>query len=93
MTQTTAAEIEFSLKDGVRELLSDIAVAQAAEDPDDKFVEADARVIKHFQKSGVGETGYFWYQGVKVYEKGRKAAVDERDALTADQVAFGKKAA
>lgn len=73
------------------EFMRDMAFAQTLP-LEERFLEVDPRVIEHFLKGGVGEVGYFFYQGVKVYEKGKREAADLRDSMTLEQLTFAKKA-
>lgn len=86
--QTTLAGVEFSLKDGVRDFMADVAVSQANGSNE---VEAPLEVIKHFMPQGLGESEYFWFQGVKVYEKGKKEESQKREAQTLEEINFPKK--
>ena len=90
LSPTTVSEVEFSLKDGIREFMTDVAVAQAEGSNE---VEAPVEIIKHFLPTGTPKEGYFWYQGVKVYEKGKKDEVEKRDNTSVEDHLFPKGAA
>lgn len=66
--------------------MQDVAVAQMNQD---KFVEASDEVIKQFYPQGLDGAGYFWYQGVRVYEKGKRAETEKKEAMTLGQMKFG----
>ena len=68
------------------------AIADGGELP---ALEVDRRIIEHFNRGNLGgfdSVGYFVYQGVKVYEVGKREEAEVREARTAEEVIFGKKA-
>jgi hypothetical protein len=72
-----------------------IRAKQLALPGDWPWVEAERGIIDHFlrgQTEGFEQIGYFIYQDVKVYERGRREEADARDALTSEDKNFGKKA-
>lgn len=57
-------------------------------------VEASRKIIEHFNRgrmAGVESVGYFIYEGVKVFEEGKREASEARDALTCEDKVFGGK--
>ncbi len=57
-------------------------------------VETSREIVQYYNKTnmaGFDTAGYFIFQGVKVYEKGTKEAVDKRDNLTIEEKLFGAK--
>jgi hypothetical protein len=64
----TISEVEFSLNTAVMGFMRDVADAQRSGSQE---LEAHPEVVKHFQPDGVGDAGYFWYQGIRVYEQGK----------------------
>lgn len=57
-------------------------------------VEADRKIIEHFNRgkmAGVDAVGYFVYEGVKVFEAGKREESERREALTAEERVFGGK--
>lgn len=68
--------------------------AAMAENGEMPAIEVDRRVIEHFNRNSLGgfdAVGYFVYQGVKVYEVGKREAAEERGRLSTEDVTFGKK--
>lgn len=58
-------------------------------------IEAPRKIIEHFNRgrmAGIDSVGYFIYEGVKVFEEGKRLEAEKRDALTAEEKVFGKKA-
>lgn len=82
----TISENESLFQDGMRKFMQDVAIAQMSED---KCVEASDEVIKQFHPAGLEGDGYFWFQGVRVYEVGKRAEVEKKEALTTGQMKFG----
>ena len=82
---TKASDVELSLRDSVRDFIADIAIAQAE---GTNSVEASPEVIRHFMSSGIGESGYFWYQGVRVYAKGKREAALASEMKTLEELTF-----
>lgn len=64
--------------------------------PEVPTMEAPKIIISHFNQglaaAGVKKAGYFIYQGVKVFEEGRRAEAETRDSLTTEDKMHGGKA-
>lgn len=57
-------------------------------------IEASRKIVEHFNRgrmAGIDSVGYFIYEGVKVFEEGRRDASEKNDALTTEDKVFGKK--
>lgn len=83
--QSNASDVELSLRDHVRDFIADVAIAQAE---GTNTVEASEEVIRHFQANGIGEAGYFWYQGVRVYAAGKKESSLAAERKTLEDLTF-----
>ena len=71
------------------------AMAMGPQDGEDMpWIEVTRDVLEHFnrgQMAGVDKAGYFVFQGVKVYEQGKREEAKLRDSLTSEQILFGTK--
>ena len=84
---TTSDLLYMEVKD-MPSFMSALAIAEAEEDPAERFIEAPRAILDKLTKGkGVGDTGYFFYRNVKVYEKGRRKECEARDALSAPKLA------
>lgn len=57
-------------------------------------IEVERKVLEHFNRGrmkGIDDVGYFIYQGVKCYEKGKMEDAQRKDGLTMEQVLHGGK--
>jgi hypothetical protein len=52
-------------------------------------IEASEKIIKHFNRKGLGGSDYFIYQGVKVYPLGKTEEIEERESVSADEKMHG----
>jgi hypothetical protein len=52
-------------------------------------IEASEKIIKHFNRKGLGGSEYFIYQGVKVYPLGKTEEIEERESISADERMHG----
>lgn len=92
----TMSDVEFSLQDAVRDLMIEISRVKTMKElnPDVLLeLEVEKRVIDHFMPGGLGGLAYFWCQGVKVYEKGKKEASKAKESKTLEELTFGGKTA
>lgn len=56
-------------------------------------VEAPRKIIEHFNRGrmdGIDTVGYFVYEGVKVFEEGKRESAEAKEARTAEEIVFGK---
>jgi hypothetical protein len=82
-------------RDELNKFLDDVSVA-IAEGPKDgeplPEIEADLKVISHFNKAGMKEwnkTYCFIYHNVKVYETGKKEHAKRMERMTIEEKVFG----
>lgn len=57
-------------------------------------IDVPRRVFLHFNRhnvEGADSVGYFVYQGVKVYDEGRREKVEAQEAATLEDAKFGAK--
>lgn len=55
-------------------------------------IEVPRKIVQHFNRRnihGFDEVGYFVYNGVKVYEEGKKDKAKSRDGRSMEQVIYG----
>jgi hypothetical protein len=67
-------------------------MAEGPVDDDMPWVEAARDVIEHFNRGmmeGVERAGYFIFQGVKVYEAGKRDEVKKTENRTSEEILFG----
>lgn len=55
----------------------------------DPYIEADVRVMRQVYPDYKEADGYFIFQGIRVYQKGKREEVEKREAKTVDEIAFG----
>lgn len=59
-------------------------------------IEASRKIVEHFNRGraihGFEKAGYFVYQGVKIFEEGKRHGAETRDARTQEDCVFGGKA-
>jgi hypothetical protein len=75
----------------VGDFVGRIATAQLDEKDSGEVqsIEACDRIIKHFNRRGLGGAEYFIYQGVKVFPIGKTEEILERESISADQKMHG----
>lgn len=57
-------------------------------------IETSRKIITHFMRgnmAGFDRVHYFIYQGVKVFEQGKRAEAERKERLTEDQILHGDK--
>lgn len=58
-------------------------------------IETSRKIIDHFNRGpaqkGFDAVGYFVYEGVKVFEEGKRQSFEANDRLTSEQKTFGTK--
>lgn len=76
----------------INEFLDDVSTAIQAKVGDEMpCVEANKRIIEHYNRGsmqGFKDVGYFIFNGVKVFEKGKVDEFVNKDKLTMEQVVF-----
>lgn len=53
------------------------------------WIETSPEIIKHYNKSGVGKSGYFIFQGIKVCEYGKSEALQKSLEKQLGQILYG----
>jgi hypothetical protein len=82
-------------RDELNKFLDDVSIALsngAAEGESHPEVEADLKVIKHFNKAGMKaweKSYYFIYHDVKVFEAGKKEQAKRMERMTIEEKVFG----
>lgn len=57
------------------------------------IVEASRKIVEHFnmgKMAGISSVGYFIYEGIKVYEKGKREIAEKLENMSSNDKAFGK---
>lgn len=73
-------------REEITEFLNAITVAPQM---GDDHIEASRKVCEHYNRhnlKGFEQAGYFIFNGVKVYEKGKKNAADTKDRRTMEEI-------
>lgn len=82
-------------RDELNKFLDDVSVALSMGPEEGEpipEIEADLKVITHFNKNGMKDWNkalYFIYHGVKVYEAGKKEIAKRMEKMTIEEKVFG----
>ena len=94
-TNETKAD-SYPTRQEIAQFMDAIHTAKAHGDVHDiPCIDAATKIVRHFNQGrslkGLEEVGYFVYDGVKVFEEGRRVEAMRKDALTSEDKVFGGK--
>jgi len=78
------------LKETTSSFREKILQAHAMQSP---FIETTKEMIKHLMPHGRGnpDPGYFYYEGIRIYEHGTREKIEEHEQLQTHQLLHGDK--
>ena len=90
-TQTSATQTSLRVIDDTVEtvngFLSKIAVAKREGIP---YVETSIDVVNHYNRNGLGDSKYFYFDGIRVYPHGTKEIVESEERMSTNDRTFGR---